>query len=473
MARDPHRFRLQRAGVLNVWQYDEQVFDFADGRLLLRGTNGAGKSKTLELLLPFALDGDRARMAATGRQGSQLMWLMTDGATTGGTRTGYVWVELGRTDAAGDRHVVTCGLGIRYSASAKTVTTWPFTVPAAVPPLCESDGTPLSAGRLRERVGELGGQVFDSPRAYKEHVGRLLFGLAPHAYDDLLRLLYWLRQPQVGEDLAPRRLVEMLDEALPALDDAAVRSVGEAFDELAEHGERVERLRAAAKALADSEQVYARYAATVVVERAGAAREAERERAARTRAVGAATSARDEVAGELAAAGQRQSAAGQAVATAASRVAVLEAGPLARTQQMLAEKKRRAGALAGAAATASRIAQQARLRAEGSAARSAGDEAALADSGRRLSASAGDAGSRLGQCALPAALPEVADVVELAARSRTDVPPIRAQVSAARAAVGVVREALSVVEQRTRVRDTAAERLRGRAARGAGFRPSR
>jgi ribonuclease BN (tRNA processing enzyme) len=38
MARNPHRFRLHRAGILNVWQYDEQVFEFADGRLLLRGT---------------------------------------------------------------------------------------------------------------------------------------------------------------------------------------------------------------------------------------------------------------------------------------------------------------------------------------------------------------------------------------------------------------------------------------------------
>jgi hypothetical protein len=45
MARDPHRFRLSRAGVLNVWQYDEQVFTFADGRLLLRGTNGAGQEQ--------------------------------------------------------------------------------------------------------------------------------------------------------------------------------------------------------------------------------------------------------------------------------------------------------------------------------------------------------------------------------------------------------------------------------------------
>jgi recombinational DNA repair ATPase RecF len=46
------RFRLHRAGVLNVWQYDEQAFEFAGGRMLLRGANAAGKSKTLEMLLP-------------------------------------------------------------------------------------------------------------------------------------------------------------------------------------------------------------------------------------------------------------------------------------------------------------------------------------------------------------------------------------------------------------------------------------
>ena len=283
MPRDPHRFRLARAGVLNVWQYDEQVFTFADGRLLLRGTNGAGKSKTLEMLLPFVLDGDKARMTATGRQGSQLLWLMTDGATGGTTRTGYLWVELSRTDASGEQHVVTCGIGIRHSTSARQAVTWQFTVPTACPELAEPDGTPLSAPRCRERVAALGGQSFEAPRAYKEHVGRLLFGLEPRAYDDLLRLLYWLRQPQVGEDLDPRRLVEMLDESLPALDEDAVRQVGEALDDLQEHGERVERLAAAADAVATSARVYARYAGTVLAERAAAARTAERDRAGRAR----------------------------------------------------------------------------------------------------------------------------------------------------------------------------------------------
>src|SRR5688500_18243686 len=95
---DPARFRLSRAGVLNVWQYDDQVFEFADGRLLLRGANGAGKSKTLEMLLPFVLDGDKARITASGRHHTNLLWLMLDGVEAQ-SRVGYVWVEFARTAA--------------------------------------------------------------------------------------------------------------------------------------------------------------------------------------------------------------------------------------------------------------------------------------------------------------------------------------------------------------------------------------
>jgi hypothetical protein len=281
------------------------------------------------MLLPFVLDGDKARMTATGRQGSQLLWLMSDGANGTGTRIGYLWVELARVDASGETQVVTCGIGLRSSASARQVTTWQFTVPGAVPHLCEPDGTPLSAPRCKELVESLGGSVFEAPRAYKEHVGRLLFGLEPQAYDDLLRLLYWLRQPQVGEDLDPARLIGMLDEALPALDADAVRQVGEALDELAEHGERVERLAAAANAVAASAAVYARYAAGVVRERAASARAAERERTSRARAVAQSAVALAQVEDDLAGATAAQAAAGQALSLARGRVSVLESGPLA------------------------------------------------------------------------------------------------------------------------------------------------
>lgn len=77
------RYRLERAGIRNVWQYDDHLLEFAEGRLLLRGRNGAGKSKALEMLLPFLLDGDVRRLDTTGTNRTSLRWLMSEGARPG------------------------------------------------------------------------------------------------------------------------------------------------------------------------------------------------------------------------------------------------------------------------------------------------------------------------------------------------------------------------------------------------------
>ncbi len=188
------------AGVRNVWQYDEQEFVFAGGRLLLRGTNGAGKSKTLEMLLPFVLDGDSGALDATGRRGAGLVWLMDQGRSSdSGSRLGYVWVEFTRTDSDGTVHARTFGVGLQLSASAKTVRKWFFSTTRRIGDELALDGPNglLTMGALRDELGA-DGEVFDSPAKYRAYVGRILFGLDEERYDELLRLLYWLRRPQVG-----------------------------------------------------------------------------------------------------------------------------------------------------------------------------------------------------------------------------------------------------------------------------------
>ena len=53
------RWKMNRIGFVNFWLYDEEDFWFEDGRLLLRGQNGSGKSITTQRFIPFILDGDR------------------------------------------------------------------------------------------------------------------------------------------------------------------------------------------------------------------------------------------------------------------------------------------------------------------------------------------------------------------------------------------------------------------------------
>lgn len=286
---NPHRWRLHRAGLLNVWQYDSQVFDFAEGRLLLRGTNGAGKSKTLEMLLPFVLDGDRARMDASGKRGS-LTFLMLDGYE-GSSRTGYLWVELARTGEDGKTEHLTCGIGLKSSGSTKTVTLWCFLLPTAAIDLEDATGAPLSPPACREAVTAAGGEFFDSPRAYKAVVGRTLFGLDEAGYDELLRLLYWLRTPQVGESVEVAHLDRTLSDSLPELDRSVVDAAATSLDELQELGEQVQRRERASEEVHKALEAYRRYAAGEVRRRADAAVAAAEQLAGTERSVKRATTA--------------------------------------------------------------------------------------------------------------------------------------------------------------------------------------
>lgn len=331
------RFRLHRAGILNVWQYDEQEFTFADGRLLLRGANGAGKSKTLEMLLPFALDGDKARITASARHHTSLLWLMTDGYE-GQARVGYVWLEFLRVLPDGSEEAFTCGVGIRASASARSATAWHFATSRRVGRdlSLEDDAGPLSRPRLEEVIGS-DGHVFEKAAAYKEHVGRELFGLDLAQYDEVLRLLYWLRQPQVGEDIEPAKLADQLSQALPQVDEQAVRSAGDTFDELTTFGEQIERRAAAADTLEALAAAFAAYAGAVVAHRArdlAAALRAERRLRADVRR---AETRVGEAAQALESAGAALHEARDGLAGDEARLRALEADPAARDQRRLSE----------------------------------------------------------------------------------------------------------------------------------------
>jgi uncharacterized protein (TIGR02680 family) len=366
---DPSRFRLSRGGVVNVWQYDRQVFDFADGRLLLRGANGAGKSKTMEMLLPFAIDGDKARLTASGRHHTSLLWLLLDGYE-GQARTGYVWVEFTRVGDDGKPETLTCGVGLRATQSARAATAWFFTTPLRVGEGLELEGEsgPLSRAALEAEVTVDGrGHVFESAARYREHVGQTLFGLASDQYDDLLRLIYWLRQPQVGEDIDPKRLAEQLVNALPQVDDTALRAAGDTFDELEAYGEEIERRSRAASALSGFVNTYAGYARAVVADRAARVIDATgqvKQMGSQLRAAGRESA---EVVQGLAAARSALSEAEQAATAARNEIVALEAGPEARSRQRLLEMGKRVAERSAAAKAAVSRREAAARRAERSA----------------------------------------------------------------------------------------------------------
>ncbi|MEU4177434.1 TIGR02680 family protein [Streptomyces sp. NPDC026589] len=268
------RFRLHRAGIQNVWQYDEQEFAFGDGRLLLRGKNGAGKSKALEMLLPYLLDGDSRALDATGTGRTTLAWLMLDGFEQT-NRLGYLWVEFRGTDETGGHRFLTLGAAIRASKSAQKAVPTFFVTPLRVGEdlhLVEA-GRPLAVDRLKEIVGS--GNWTDRAVEHRARVARDLFGITDATrYRNLTQLLHRLRRPTVGDRIEHGGLAVLLSETLPGLDEDVVEKVARNLHDLdtvrAELG-RLERTDAALRTFLSD---YRRYLAGIL---RSAARDVSRE----------------------------------------------------------------------------------------------------------------------------------------------------------------------------------------------------
>lgn len=54
------RWHMHRMGLIDFWFYTNEEFYFKDGHMLLRGSNGSGKSVTLQSIIPLLLDGNKS-----------------------------------------------------------------------------------------------------------------------------------------------------------------------------------------------------------------------------------------------------------------------------------------------------------------------------------------------------------------------------------------------------------------------------
>ena len=250
----PERWQLNRGGIVNVYQYIDEVLDFGDGRLLLRGANGAGKTTAMNMLLPFLLVARLRGLDAAGEQsGTQILrsWMLDGHADP--QRGGYLWVEFRR----GDEFFV-CGCGLKANRSAQNINQWWFATSQRPGPdfsLVEN-GVPLSERQLGARLG--GGHVFDKRRLreYRREVEKRLFGGV--LIDQHIRLVNRVRNPRIG-DRIDVEIPQLLKDALPQLRDRILDEIGGAFDGLEEHHREVVELERASKELEGIFGVYSSY----------------------------------------------------------------------------------------------------------------------------------------------------------------------------------------------------------------------
>ncbi|MET7712980.1 TIGR02680 family protein [Streptomyces sp. NPDC005407] len=270
----PGRWRPLRIGLVDLFHYDVEEFWFRDGRLLLRGNNGTGKSKVLALTLPFLLDGDLSarRVEPDGDPGKRMEWnLLLGGEHPHPERLGYTWIEFGRLDeTTGEPHFCTLLCGLKAVAGRGIARHWFALTDQRVGAgldLLDATGTALSRDRLAEAVGSRG-MVYDTAKTYRRAVDEALFGLGERRYGALVDLLIQLRQPQLSKRPNEAALSRALTEALPPMDQAVIADAAEAFRSLDEEKEELRAAREAEHAASGFLDHYRRYARTASRRRA-------------------------------------------------------------------------------------------------------------------------------------------------------------------------------------------------------------
>lgn len=260
------RWQPLRIGLVDLFYYDDEQFWFHDGRLLLRGNNGTGKSKVLALTLPFLLDGSIAarRVEPDADPKKRMDWnLLLGGAHPSPERTGYSWAEFGRVDADGTERFTTLGVGLKAAAGRGIVKQWYFISSRRIGDLrlLDETRTVVSQERLRDELTSTGtGQVHNSQAVYRRWVDEAMFRLGEERYAALVDLLIQLRQPQLSKKPDEKALSAALTEALAPLDQAVVADVAESFRSLEEERAGIAEARETLGAAEDFLRHYRRYA---------------------------------------------------------------------------------------------------------------------------------------------------------------------------------------------------------------------
>ncbi len=283
------RWRMNRVGILNFWYYDEEEFQLEEGRLILRGANGSGKSVTMQSFLPLVLDGDKRahRLDPFGSRDRRIEYYLLGEEDGGKTdATGYLWMEFYHPVTEAFK---TIGIGLRARRNAAQVQFWGFLLDDGRRIghdfwlydrndwLERGSRIPLDRKDLEVRIGA-GGQVVHDQGSYRELVNKQLFGFADtEAFQDLLQLMIQLRSPKLSKDFKPSAIYEILHQALPPLVEDELRPLSEVLEDMDQLADRLDEIRVHRKEMAKLQESYDRYNKHVLYLKAGELLEAKSE----------------------------------------------------------------------------------------------------------------------------------------------------------------------------------------------------
>lgn len=258
------RWKMSRMGFVNFWLYDEEIFEFEDGKLLLRGQNGSGKSITTQSFIPFILDGDRtpSRLDPFGSNDRKMEYYFL-GEEGRDESTGYLFLEFKKE---GTEQYRTIGIG-QKARRGTSMTFWGFVL---------MDGRRIGYDlNLYKEVGStkipyskqdlkklLGPDVpfTDVQGEYKAMVNKHIFGFRRiEQYEQFISLLVKVRAPKLSKEFKPTKVYEILNESLQTLTDEELRAMVDAMEKMDAIQNSLDHLKAAGKDAQIIHNEYTRY----------------------------------------------------------------------------------------------------------------------------------------------------------------------------------------------------------------------
>lgn len=275
------KWQINKVGLVDFWYYDQEEFEFLDGRMLLRGSNGSGKSVTMQSFIPLLLDGNMRpeRLDPFGSRARKMEnYLLGEDEEDREERTGYLYMELKRKET---ETYLTIGIGMRARKNKK-MEVWYFTI---------TDGRRIGKDlflykdvqskiaytktELRNRIGE-GGQVFETQGEYMNCVNKLVFGFETiEEYKEMMELLIQLRTPKLSKDFKPTVINDILSNSLQPLSEDDLRPMSEAIENMDNIKMNLENLEESVKAAREIKRTYDKYNQRVLYDKAVSYRKAK------------------------------------------------------------------------------------------------------------------------------------------------------------------------------------------------------
>lgn len=251
---------MSRMGLVDFWYYVNEEFSFKDGHMLLRGSNGSGKSVTMQSFIPLLLDGNKSseRLDSFGTRSRKIDNYLIEEDGDRDDRIGYLWLELKRADS--DIYK-TIGMGL-HARKNKQTDSWYFILEdnrrINIDLSLMDKNLALSKQMLKNLVGDK--QIIDKQSDYMERVNNALFGFPSiDDYKEAINLLIQLRSPKLSNSLKPSIINDILSNSLQPLSEADLRPMSEAIANMDELKDQLDALKQSENAASTIAKVYDQY----------------------------------------------------------------------------------------------------------------------------------------------------------------------------------------------------------------------